>query len=73
MILILGLQHTGPIWGRPLQADSSVAPATHSARVSVATMAPSSKASDLFHADPKLTGFMKEVLLRCGFLGLGLG
>jgi hypothetical protein len=56
-----GDQQSRPTWGRPDHEDSSVAPATHSARVSVATIEPSSNASDLFHAEPKFTGFIKEV------------
>jgi hypothetical protein len=61
LMLMFGDQQVGPMWGRPDHPDSSVAPATHSARVSVATIAPRSKARDLFHALPKLTGFINEV------------
>ena len=58
VMLMLGLHVSSPIWLRGL---CSTAPASHSARVSTPMMAPSSRASDLFHALPKFTGFMKLV------------
>jgi hypothetical protein len=44
-----------------LRGPSSTAPPTQSARVSHAIVSPSPRTRLLFHAAPKLTGFMKLV------------
>ena len=58
---IFGDHAVSPMTGRPDHALSSVAPASHSARVSVAMMAPISSASESLNVVPKLTGLGKEV------------
>ena len=58
-MLMFGLHASSPMCGRPDHDDSSWAPASHSARVSVAMIAPMSKNKDAFHMKPKFTGLGK--------------
>ena len=60
-MLILGLHRSRPMWGRPLQLDSSPAPASHSARVSSAITAPMASTCESFQVAPKFTGLEKDV------------
>ena len=54
-MLIVGDHTFSPMTGRPLQDDSSVAPASQAARVSVAMTSAMPRARDVFHAHPKFT------------------
>ena len=67
-MLMFGLHASRPMWGLPDQSLASTAPASQSARVSVAMTAPSSKKRLRFQVAPKFTWRRRvgEMKSKCG-------